>query len=83
MSTDNEVRCSVSNCQYWARGNYCGSSSILITHGHPRVKGTEKPADWRGRDSAQVEPTPITDIKASYCRTFIKKGPDASPPEWT
>ncbi|MCL6453353.1 MAG: DUF1540 domain-containing protein [Alicyclobacillus sp.] len=26
-----EVKCSVSNCEYWARGNECVASSILVT----------------------------------------------------
>lgn len=69
-----EVRCTVSDCQYWARGNYCASSSILITHGQPKVKGTQEPAHRRGWESPELEGTPIQDIRDSYCRTFIKKG---------
>lgn len=69
-----EVRCTISDCQYWARGNFCASSSILITHGEPVLKRVGKPAHRRGWSSPQIVETPIRDIRDSYCRTFIRKG---------
>ncbi len=30
-----EVKCTISDCQFWAHGNYCAASAILITHGKP------------------------------------------------
>lgn len=69
-----EVKCTVSNCQFWARGNYCAASAILITHGKPRMKDTGEPAGKLGADSPRIESTPIKNIEDSYCYTFLSKG---------
>jgi hypothetical protein len=75
MPTD--VRCTVSDCQFWANGNYCAANSILITHGQPHTRGEGSagpPADKFGQDSPNMASTPIENIEDSYCYTFIKKG---------
>lgn len=68
-----EVKCTVSNCQFWARGNYCAASAILITHGQPKMRDSNAPASKLGDDSPQIVSTPISSIEDSYCYTFIGK----------
>ena len=69
-----EVKCTVSDCQFWARGNYCGASSILVTAGRPHLLESDGgDVDKFGQDAPKIEPTPIRDIEDSYCYTFIQK----------
>jgi hypothetical protein len=74
MST--EVRCTISDCEYWADNNYCASSGILITHGSPYEKTSHKPAHRQGTDAYELAETPIHRIADSYCRTFTQKNQD-------
>ncbi len=52
----NGVRCTVSNCEYWADNNRCQAGQILVTHASPMLD-----ADKHGRDADDLQETPADD----------------------
>lgn len=66
-----QVKCSVSNCAYWARGNECRADLIMIEiDKHARARFNEEFAgesfDSEHRDIAQ-------DSSTTCCHTFEPK----------
>ena len=59
-----EIRCTVSNCEYWADGNECAADSILITAGG--TAGKER----HGHDAQRLGHTPVQIAQDSFCLTF-------------
>jgi hypothetical protein len=59
-----EVRCTVSNCEYWAQQNYCSADVIQVTAGPPAGK------DKHGRGAERYAPSPVQLAEDSYCWTF-------------
>ena len=62
------VRCTVSNCEYWAAQNRCQAGQILITHSSPMVM-----ADKHGADADQLQQTPAEEVEETACYTFEPK----------
>jgi hypothetical protein len=68
------VRCTVNNCWYWARDNYCGADTILITTDSAGRRYPE------GVDAAQtsmivndIGETPAESCMETACKTFKRK----------
>lgn len=67
-----DVRCTVSNCYFWAKNDLCSADSILITadsaaDGHARMAfGTENHGDL----VASMGDTPAQSMASTACRTF-------------
>lgn len=63
------VRCTVSNCTYWGRGNYCTADQILITAPASAVLAAEK----HGVGAEKLHETPVKKAEDSLCYTFEAK----------
>lgn len=63
------VRCTVSNCEYWAENNRCQADQILVTHSSPMLD-----ADKHGRDADELPETPADDNEETCCFTFEPAG---------
>ncbi len=59
-----EIKCTVSNCEYWDQGNVCSAAQVLITAGGTQGKDPE------GANAALVERTPIGVAQDCFCLTF-------------
>lgn len=65
------IRCTVDNCFYWARDNYCGADTILITSNQAAERYPE------GVDAPQtslivndIGETPAESCQETACKTF-------------
>ena len=64
------IRCTVSNCEYWGQNNYCRADQILVT-------APESPlqvADKHGVGAEQLRATPARNLQDTCCYTFDAKG---------
>ena len=59
------VRCTISNCEYWADQNRCKAGQILITHSSPMIM-----ADKHGMNADQIQETPADEVGETCCYTF-------------
>lgn len=69
-----EVYCTIDNCQWWAEGNVCHASVILITHDSIGEKYPES-VDSRDLETILAEngETPAQSCMATCCKTFTPK----------
>lgn len=69
-----EVYCTVDNCQWWAQGNECHASTILITH--DRI-GAKYPDEYDSPHVQQIVEmsgeTPAESCMDTCCKTFTPK----------
>jgi hypothetical protein len=65
-----EVKCSVANCEYWAAGNNCAATSIIIDvdqHANANFSSEFASEDMQGhKDHA-------TSVRNTCCHTFEPK----------
>ena len=66
-----DVRCSVNNCHYWAQGNYCEASSIMVTADQV---GHQQPDTFDAPQASMAAPSPVDSCMATCCKTFVMKG---------
>lgn len=59
-----EIKCTVSNCEYWAQGNVCDAAQILITSGPSAGK------EPSGANAAALPSDPARTAEECYCLTF-------------
>ncbi len=59
-----DIRCTVSNCEYWRENNWCGARQILVTSGKPNVE------NHHGEGAEHTAQTPVKVAEDSYCYTF-------------
>ncbi|MBO8163753.1 MAG: DUF1540 domain-containing protein [Brevibacillus sp.] len=66
------VKCSVSNCTYWAQGNNCNADMIMVeVDRHSRARLSEEFADeYRHSDDHKDA---ADDSAETCCHTFKKK----------
>ena len=65
------VKCSVSNCYFWAQGNKCDANSILIEiDKHARASLNE---EFAGENLGAGHKDAAPDSKATCCHTFKPK----------
>ncbi len=68
------IRCTVDNCFYWAKNNYCGADSILVTSDRAANRypeGVDAPqASVIAQDIGQ---TPANSCEDTACKTFRQK----------
>lgn len=64
------VNCSVNNCHYWAQGNECVASEILITSDQ---FGADQPDSWDAPQSARTLVSPVDSCMETCCKTFVPK----------
>lgn len=65
-----EVKCTVSNCQFWTNENRCEAKQILITAGPTDSK------DRFGQGAEQMRVTPVRMAQDSFCWSFISRDDD-------
>lgn len=74
-----EIMCTVSNCDYWGTGNYCKAPKILITSD---AVGNRFPESMDANEVSslvnQVGLTPADSCMATCCKTFTGEGSGAS-----
>ncbi|MCS7463447.1 DUF1540 domain-containing protein [Paenibacillus doosanensis] len=64
-----DVKCSVSNCTFWAEGNNCAANSIMIEvdeHAHADFS-SEFAEDFQGHQDKAA------DVRSTCCHTFKPK----------
>lgn len=67
-----DVKCSVSNCEYWAQGNRCAAEAILIEiDEHASNSFDTEFAEDRSLDSNHQDEAPKS--SATCCHTFKPK----------
>ncbi len=72
IGTGTIIRCSVQNCVYWRKDNYCSAQHILVTS--DIVAGAWlKDADEAAMNSAPL--SPVSSKDGSCCATFVAKNP--------
>ncbi len=59
-----EVKCTVSNCEYWGVSNVCTADQILITAGPTAGK------DKHGSGAERMNDTPVAISEHTYCWTM-------------
>ncbi len=68
------VRCTVDNCYFWAKENFCEAESILITTDRA---ASQYPDSVDSRDMAtivsQIGETPAQSRGETACKTFSRK----------
>jgi hypothetical protein len=66
-----EVKCAVSNCEYWNSGNNCGADAIMVDiDQHARARyDTEIAGEFVDTDHQDV----ATSSKQTCCHTFKPK----------
>ena len=62
-----EVKCTVSNCEYWDQGNVCAADQILITAGSTAGK------DKHGSGAGRMGHTPVQMAEDCFCWTFTAR----------
>ena len=64
------VKCSVSNCSFWAQGNQCVASQIMVdVDKHASADYSSEFADGLGTDHKDM----ATDSSVTCCHTFKPK----------
>lgn len=71
------IRCTVDNCFYWARDNYCGADTILITSDKAVRRYPEGvDAPQAGMIIEDIGETPADSAVDTACKTFRSRGRD-------
>jgi hypothetical protein len=66
--------CSVNNCHYWAEGNKCRASSILVVSDS---MANDAPDTYDAMQAENATPTPADTCMATACKTFVQEGDPA------
>lgn len=64
------IRCSISNCHYWGKGNQCQATEILVTS-NTMAQNLSDVID--APYANQVTETPVANSQESCCKTFVLK----------
>jgi len=68
MPSELEVRCTVSNCYFWAQDNFCAADQILITSDQSSPQSPESLA--ADASLSQMAETPVQNRAITCCHTF-------------
>lgn len=68
-----DVRCSVQNCYFWAQENFCGASSILISHDRAGGAHQSVGVDDTAMVVSEIGETPVDHPDETACKTFVKR----------
>ncbi len=60
-----EVKCTISNCEYWGSDSLCQSPQILVAAGPP-----ESQDESMVNMSVEINSTPVEDDIQTHCHTF-------------
>ncbi len=63
-----EIRCTISNCEYWGSDSLCQSPEILVAAGPPESQDDSMP-----NMTMQTNSTPVQDDIETHCHTFEPK----------
>lgn len=66
-----EVYCTVDNCHYWASGNHCHASQILVT---ADSYANQAPDNIDAPQGSTLQATPVDNCMETACKTFVDKG---------
>lgn len=64
------IRCTISNCHYWSRGNQCSAAEILVTSD---IMSKNLPQTVNAPYASQIIETPVSKKEESCCKTFVLK----------
>jgi len=70
MTRQLAVVCSIDNCHYWAEGNECMASQILITSD---AVGRQEPESFDAPVAQSMARTPVHKCMETCCKTFMSK----------
>ncbi|HHU75890.1 MAG TPA: divalent-cation tolerance protein CutA [Firmicutes bacterium] len=65
------IFCSISSCHYWAQGNVCKATEILVTSD---TMSKNLPDMVDAPYAVQITETPVSKCHESCCKTFVPKG---------
>lgn len=65
-----QINCSISNCHYWAEGNVCQASAILVTSD---TMAQSLPEAMGAATATQVAQSPVFKRSESCCQTFVQR----------
>ncbi len=68
------IRCSVNNCHYWSKDNYCSAEQILVSS--DRV-GDTTPHLMNALQAGDFPHTPVSSCMETCCKTFVTREEDA------
>ncbi len=60
-----EVKCTISNCEYWGSENQCEAEEILVAAGPPETQEHHSPMV-----AERLEQTPVQADLQTHCHTF-------------
>ena len=63
-----EVKCTISNCEFWGSDSSCESPEILVAAGPPESQDDSIP-----NMNAEINGTPVQDDMQTHCHTFELK----------
>lgn len=69
-----EVYCTVDNCHYWASGNQCHASEILVTADSMADQAADAIDAPQG---GTLGTTPVNNCMETACKTFVSTGANA------
>ncbi len=70
VDSGRDIRCTISNCHYWSRGNRCSAGEILVTSD---TMSKCLPEIINAPYASQITETPVNKNHESCCRTFVLK----------
>ncbi len=68
------IRCSVNNCHYWAKDNYCSAEQIMVSSDK---MGDTTPHTFNAVQASEFPHTPVGSSMETCCKTFITRDKDA------
>lgn len=63
-----EIKCTISNCEYWGTNSICQSPSILVAAGPP-----ESQEEMMAQMSSELQDTPVQEDIQTHCHTFEQR----------
>lgn len=66
-----KIMCTVQNCNYWAQGNECHASQILVTS---NSFADAQPDSFDALQASTAPQTPVATCMDTCCKTFVGKG---------
>ncbi|MHB1420793.1 MAG: DUF1540 domain-containing protein [Bacillota bacterium] len=73
MASQQNIRCSVSNCHYYGNDNTCHANEIMVTSNE---MSEELSGSIDNMTATQLTETPVSNSVGSCCKTFIPANSD-------
>lgn len=70
-NVNKSIRCTIENCHYWHKGNYCNAEQILIA---PDRFASETDHTMNALQASSYTPSSVDKCQQTCCKTFIEHG---------